>query len=94
MDALKNLRVGSRLGLAFAVLLALLLAMAGVGALLTKSLNHYVEYYPGEFAEKARFYLAHPALAEKLRQNARSIIAEHHTWRHRALKFARDLEAL
>ncbi|KQW42871.1 MULTISPECIES: methyl-accepting chemotaxis protein [unclassified Roseateles] len=46
MDALKNLRVGSRLGLAFAVLLALLLAMAGVGALLTKSLNHYVEYYP------------------------------------------------
>jgi hypothetical protein len=56
--------------------------------------EHYVEYYPGEFAEKARFYLAHPALAEKLRQNARSIIAEHHTWRHRALKVARDLEAL
>ncbi|MGQ3054324.1 MAG: methyl-accepting chemotaxis protein, partial [Roseateles sp.] len=46
MDALKNLRVGSRLGLAFAVLLALLLAMAGIGALLTNSLNRYVEYYP------------------------------------------------
>lgn len=56
--------------------------------------EHYVEYYPGEFAEKARFYLDHPALAEKLRQNARSIIAEHHTWRHRAQKIAQDLEAL
>ena len=56
--------------------------------------EHYIEYYPGEFAEKARFYLAHPALAEKVRQNARSAIAEHHTWRHRALKIARDLKAL
>ncbi|WP_235538060.1 methyl-accepting chemotaxis protein [Pelomonas sp. Root1217] len=46
MDALKNLRVGKRLALAFAVLLALMLAMAGVGALLTKSINNYTEYYP------------------------------------------------
>ncbi|HEY8878986.1 MAG TPA: methyl-accepting chemotaxis protein [Roseateles sp.] len=46
MDALKNLRVGARLGLAFVVLLALMLAMAGVGALLAKSINHYAEYYP------------------------------------------------
>jgi len=46
MDFLKNLRVGARLGLAFAVLLALLLAMAGVGALLARSINQYVEYYP------------------------------------------------
>jgi methyl-accepting chemotaxis protein len=46
MDALKNLRVGARLGLAFAVLLVLMLAMSGVGALMTKSINHYVEYYP------------------------------------------------
>ncbi len=46
MDALKNLRVGTRLGLAFAVLLALLLAMAGVGAMLAKSINYYAEYYP------------------------------------------------
>ena len=56
--------------------------------------EHYVEYYPGEFAEKARFYLDRPHLAAKLRQNARTVIAEHHTWRHRALKIARDLEAL
>ena len=46
MDALKNLRVGARLGLAFTVLLVLMLAMAGVGALLAKSINYYAEYYP------------------------------------------------
>lgn len=55
--------------------------------------QHYVEYYPGELAEKARYYLARPALCEKLRQNARSLITEHHTWRHRALKVAADLKA-
>jgi methyl-accepting chemotaxis protein len=46
LDALKNLRVGTRLALAFAVLLALMLAMAGVGAMLAKSINFYAEYYP------------------------------------------------
>jgi methyl-accepting chemotaxis protein len=46
VDGLKNLRVGTRLGLAFAVLLALMMVMAGVGTLLTKSINHYAEYYP------------------------------------------------
>ncbi|MEO6281061.1 methyl-accepting chemotaxis protein [Roseateles sp.] len=46
MDLLKNLRVGARLGLAFAVLLALMLAMAGVGALLARSINEYAEFYP------------------------------------------------
>ena len=45
MEALKNLRVGTRLGVAFAVVLALLLGMAGVGALLAKSINYYAEYY-------------------------------------------------
>ncbi len=54
--------------------------------------EHYVEYYPGELAEKARYYLAHPAECEKLRHNARAIITEHHTWRHRALKIAADLK--
>jgi hypothetical protein len=56
--------------------------------------EHYVEYYPGELAEKARFYLARPALCEKLRHAARSLICEHHTWRHRALKVKADLEAI
>ena len=56
--------------------------------------EHYVEYYPGELAEKARFYLARPALCDKLRQNARSLICEHHTWRHRALKVKADLQAI
>ncbi|MFG6468532.1 methyl-accepting chemotaxis protein [Roseateles sp. BYS87W] len=46
MDALKNLRVGARLGLAFFILLALLVAMAGVGALLTRNINQHAEYYP------------------------------------------------
>ena len=46
MDALKNLRVGTRLGLAFGVLLVLLLMMAGIGAMLAKSINYYAEYYP------------------------------------------------
>ena len=46
MDGLKNLRVGTRLGLAFFVLLALMLAMAFVGTLLAKSINYYAEYYP------------------------------------------------
>jgi len=53
--------------------------------------QHFVEYYPGELAEKARYYLEHPAEAAALRQRARSAICEHHTWRHRALKVARDL---
>jgi len=46
VDGLKHLRVGTRLGLAFAVLLALMLAMAAIGALLTRSINQYAEYYP------------------------------------------------
>ena len=56
--------------------------------------EHYVEYYPGEFAEKARYYLAQPALIEKIRSNARAAILEEHTWRHRALKVAADLKKL
>ncbi|HEY1132852.1 MAG TPA: methyl-accepting chemotaxis protein [Roseateles sp.] len=54
MDALKNLRVGARLGLAFFVLLVLMLAMAGGGALLAKSINYYAEYYPGNILPSLR----------------------------------------
>jgi methyl-accepting chemotaxis protein len=54
VDGLKNLRVGTRLGLAFAVLLALMLVMAGVGALLAKSINHYAEYYPNNILPSLR----------------------------------------
>jgi methyl-accepting chemotaxis protein len=46
VEFLKNLRVGVRLGLAFVIVLALMLAMAGVGALLMKSINDYAEFYP------------------------------------------------
>lgn len=56
--------------------------------------EHYVEYYPGEFAEKARYYLAHPAQLERVRANAHAAILEGHTWRHRAQKIARDLARL
>jgi methyl-accepting chemotaxis protein len=45
VDFLKNMRVGARLGVAFAVVLALMLAMAGTGAMLAGSINHYAEYY-------------------------------------------------
>jgi methyl-accepting chemotaxis protein len=45
VDFLKNMRVGARLGVAFAVVLALMLAMAGTGAMLASSINHYAEYY-------------------------------------------------
>jgi glycosyltransferase involved in cell wall biosynthesis len=56
--------------------------------------EHYVEYYPGELAEKARYYLARPDLCDQLRRNARAVISQHHTWRHRALKIADDLRAI
>jgi Glycosyl transferases group 1 len=56
--------------------------------------EHYVEYYPGELAEKARYYSAHPAELDALRQRARAIVCEHHTWRHRALKIAADLSSI
>jgi Glycosyl transferases group 1 len=56
--------------------------------------EHYVEYYPGELAEKARYYLAHPALCEKIRERARALVTGHHTWRDRALKVAADLQAV
>ena len=46
MNALKNLRVGTRLGLAFGIVLVLMVGMAGVGAMLVRSINHYVEFYP------------------------------------------------
>ncbi len=55
MDALKNLRVGARLGLAFVILLALMLAMAGVGTLLAKSINYYAEYYPTNILPSLRY---------------------------------------
>ncbi len=54
MDALNNLRVGTRLGLAFAMLLALLLVMAGIGALQAKSINYYAEYYPANILPSLR----------------------------------------
>ena len=54
MDLLKNLRVGARLGLAFAILLALLLAMAGVGALLSSSINEQSRFYPDNILPSLR----------------------------------------
>lgn len=56
--------------------------------------QHFVEYYPGELAEKARYYAAHPRECDALRERARTTICEHHTWRHRALKVARDLASV
>ena len=54
MDILKNMRVGTRLGLAFAVVLALLLAMAGIGAMLAGSINYYAEYFGSDIVPSLR----------------------------------------
>jgi methyl-accepting chemotaxis protein len=54
MAFLNNLRVGVRLGFAFALLLALLLAMAGTGALLAKSINYYADYYSSDIVPSLR----------------------------------------
>ena len=54
MDFLKNMRVGARLGLAFALVLGLLLAMAGTGALLARSINYYAEYYGSDVIPSLR----------------------------------------
>ena len=54
MNSVKNLRIGIRLGLAFAVLLLLMLAMAGVGAWLVKSINEHTERYPKQILPTLR----------------------------------------
>ncbi|MDI4633776.1 MCP four helix bundle domain-containing protein [Pelomonas sp. V22] len=46
MDTIKNLRVGTRLALAFGLVLLLLLVMAGVGARQAGAINAYAEFYP------------------------------------------------
>ncbi len=54
MAFLNNVRVGMRLGFAFALLLALLLAMAGTGATLVKSINYYTDYYGSDVVPSLR----------------------------------------
>ena len=54
MEFVKNMRVGARLGLAFALLLGLLLAMAGTGALLARSINYYADYYGSDIIPSLR----------------------------------------
>ncbi|RTL19588.1 MAG: HAMP domain-containing protein [Burkholderiales bacterium] len=46
MDAIKNLRVGTRLALGFGMLLALLIAMAVIGGMQTRTINNYARFYP------------------------------------------------
>ena len=77
MDALKNLRVGTRLGLAFAVLLALMLLMAGVGAMLASSINKYTEYYPEDILPSLRtIHLIDSAISDIRRMEAQHILTE------------------
>ncbi|RTL38578.1 MAG: HAMP domain-containing protein [Burkholderiales bacterium] len=54
MDFLKNMRVGVRLGVAFAVVLGLMLAMAVTGAMLASSINDYTEYYATDVVPSLR----------------------------------------
>jgi len=77
LDALKNLRVGTRLGLAFAVLLALMLAMAGVGAMLAKSINYYAEYYPENILPSLRvIHQVDGAISDARRLEQQHILTE------------------
>ncbi|RTL38579.1 MAG: HAMP domain-containing protein [Burkholderiales bacterium] len=46
MVALRNLRVGTRLALAFLVLLSLMVGMAALGVFQARMLNGYITYYP------------------------------------------------
>ncbi len=46
METIKNLRVGTRLALAFGLVLLLLLVMAGVGARQAGAINAYAQFYP------------------------------------------------
>ncbi|HEV6968378.1 methyl-accepting chemotaxis protein [Roseateles sp.] len=77
MDALKNLRVGMRLGLAFAVVLALLLVMAGVGSMLAKSINYYAEYYPENILPSLRtIHQIDAAISDARRLEQHHILSE------------------
>jgi methyl-accepting chemotaxis protein len=77
LDAIKNLRVGARLGLAFIILLALMLAMAGVGALLTKSINRYAEYYPENILPSLRLvHVIDGAVSDVRRYEQQHLLSE------------------
>ena len=77
MDFIKNLRVGTRLGLAFVVLLTLMLAMAGMGALMTKSINYYAEFYPDNILPSLRLiHRIDGAIGDARRLELQHIMAE------------------
>ncbi|CAM3803979.1 methyl-accepting chemotaxis protein [Roseateles saccharophilus] len=77
MDTLKNLRVGTRLGLAFALLLALLLAMAGVGAMLAKSINSHAMFYPESVLPSLRvIHRIHVDLSDSRRLEQQYILTD------------------
>ncbi len=77
MKLLNNLRVGTRLALAFAVLLALLLAMALIGVFQAKSINYYAEYYPENILPSLRaLHDVDAALSETRRFELRVLLSE------------------
>ena len=77
MDALKNLRVGTRLGLAFAVLLMMMALMAGAGAMLARSINYYAEYYAGNILPSLRnIHQIDSAIADARRLEQQHILTD------------------
>jgi len=77
VDALKNLRVGTRLALSFFVLLALMVVMAAVGALQARSINTFAEYYPENILPSLRLVHQIDAnLNEARRLEAQHILTE------------------
>jgi methyl-accepting chemotaxis protein len=71
------LRVGARLGLAFAVVLGLMLLMAAVGVLQTRAINGFAEYYPNNILPSLRLVREiDQAVADSRRLEAQLLLTE------------------
>ncbi|MBA4216196.1 MAG: methyl-accepting chemotaxis protein [Methylibium sp.] len=77
MDAIKNLRVGTRLALGFGMLLALLIAMAVIGGLQTRTINNYARFYPENILPSLRvLYQLDQALSDSRRYESQLSLAD------------------
>lgn len=53
--------------------------------------EHFVPFVPDDFEEKLELYLNDRERAQRVRTRAAQYVAEHHTWKHRALEIVADL---
>lgn len=56
--------------------------------------RHYIPVTEGDFAEKAAFYLARPALCQRLGQEAARLVHGRDTWGHRARQILADYQKI